>query len=139
MPVDGREENSHASPELSDPALRAAAERTEWYFGELIDRVTADHPVTRQQVIRALAEIDRSAQCQDPLIHKHSEPVDTTAPGQVLRLPPTVWEELSDAHELSGREAQAARAVYQEMATAILPHHAESEAPIVVVATDARQ
>jgi hypothetical protein len=105
--------------EARSPELIQARAAVEWQFGELVERVATDHPVTRRRLAWTLAEVEHEAQRRE-LQHRSDDCLsEYEAPGAILRLPGGTWQLLEQAQGLSDAESVAARDVHRRMAEAV--------------------
>lgn len=101
------------------PEVIQARAAVEWQFGELVERVATDHPVTRRQLAWTLAEVEREAQRRELQRRSNDCLSEYKAPGAILRLPGGTWQSLEQAQDLSDAESVAARDVHRRMAEAV--------------------
>lgn len=109
-----------AAPEgARPPELIQARAAVEWQFGELVEQVATDHPVTRRRLAWTLAEVEREAQRRDLERRSNDRCSEYNAPGAILKLPGGTWQSLEQAQDLSDAESVAARDVHRRMAEAV--------------------
>jgi hypothetical protein len=108
-PPTGRE-----GPGSGDP--RAAVE---WYFGDLIDTVSVDYPVSRRDLGRALATVESEGRRRESELWSAGVPVRCEVPGAVFRLPGGTWRSLEAEGDVDKHEAAAAREVHRRMAQTV--------------------
>ncbi|ELY58435.1 hypothetical protein C491_08869 [Natronococcus amylolyticus DSM 10524] len=91
------------------------------YFGETIDAVALETPVSRPQLVAVLARvqlsgrqsaIDGTLPDRDVCYHSNDE--------TVLRLGPGFWAEIQEHHSLEAAERRAARDVHRRLLEAIV-------------------
>lgn len=105
--------------EARPPELIQARAAVEWQFGELVERVATEHPVTRRRLAWTLAAVEREAQCRELRRRSNECLSEHNALGAVLRLPGGTWQSLEQARDLSDAELVAARDVHRRMAEAV--------------------
>lgn len=110
-------------PECGD--VRA---RVEWHFGELIDRVSVEHPVTRRELRAALATVEYEGQRREEELRSVGTPVQCEMPGAVFHLPGGVWQSVETAGDVEDRAAIAARDVHRRMAKTVTHCSAPADA-----------
>lgn len=120
----------------SDPStVDGARDAVDWYFGDLVDSVARESPVSRAALTDALAELQLAGTRRRALIESRAvtrdEPVQ--GPEVVFALPDDVWRTLGDDGELSAPERQTARELHRQMSTALGATVAEEAAPLVVL------
>jgi hypothetical protein len=114
----------------ADTDVRATVD---WYFGNLVDQVAADCAVSCEQLVAALASVEREASTRRDQLAERGEEVSTAgAPGEVLALPVGTLRVLTRACDLSTEEAEAVRSVHRRMARAIarLPEDDSTDAVV---------
>lgn len=125
-------------------AVREAEERPDaerrvaWYFGDLLDEVSAEYPVARHRLVAVLSDMDVRVRAFD-LADDRTEPLrHPNAPGRVVRLPLQLWTVLEETGDLSEEELRAARAVHRRMSESLLEADAETDpsAPPFVLAAE---
>jgi hypothetical protein len=114
-----------------EPAPRAdlgdAGAVVNWYFGDIIDRVARDRPVSRPRLRTVLARIEEEVQSRESRLREVGERVECrSAPGIVLRLPGGWWRSLEQERGLTDREALAVRDVHRRMTASL----AGGESPV---------
>jgi len=116
--------------------IRDTRTMVEWYFGDLIDSVARDNPVSDEQLLAALTWIDLEARTRREELEQRGDSVPTKgAPGDVVAVPAGTWRVMARAHDLSEAEEKAARSVHQRMARSIAkPPEAEQTVPLVYAA-----
>ena len=123
---------------VADDERRAAEHRVAWYFGDLLDNVTAEYPVARHRLVAVLAALDAAARAHEDLVDDRSESIGyETTPGRVVRLPLQLWDVFAETEDLEEEELRAARAVHRRMAVALAGAEPEPAAPSFVFAADA--
>lgn len=145
----GRPYPDSMNPDLrqdEDPSLeasvdaderRAAERRVAWYFGDLLDNVTAEYPVARHRLVGALAALDAAARAHEDLVDDRGESIEyETTPGRVVRLPLQLWDVFAETEDLKEEELRAARAVHRRMAVALIGAEPEAAAPSFVLAAE---
>lgn len=109
--------SSSTGEEMSDGGdVRATVE---WHFGELIDQVSVEHPVSRRELRTALATVEHEGQRREGELRSVGAPVQSEMPGAVFRLPNGVWQSVEAASDVDQREAIAARDVHRRMARTV--------------------
>jgi hypothetical protein len=74
----------------------------DWYFGELTEQVAAKRAVSSEQVVAALASLEREARRRRDQLDERGEAVSTAgAPGEVLVIPVGTFQVLVRACGLS--------------------------------------
>ena len=139
MTFDLREGEEPATATEAADGRPDAERRVAWYFGDLLDAVSADHPVARHRLVAALAELDARARAYEVADDDRAEPLrHPHAPGRVVRLPLQIWTLLSETGDLSEDELRAARAVHRRMSESLLEAGADPDpaAPPFVLAAD---
>lgn len=121
--------SSSAGAEMPDGGdVRATVE---WHFGELIDKVSVEHPVSRRELRAALATVEYEGQRREEQLRSVGAPVQCEMPGAVFRLPGGVWRSVESAGDVDEREAIAARDVHRRMARTVthcsMPADADSD------------
>jgi hypothetical protein len=118
----------------ADTDIRATVD---WYFGDLVDEVAADYAVSCEQLVGALANIEREASARRDQLAERGRAVSTAgAPGEVLALPVGTLQVLTRACDLSGEESEAARSVHRRMAQAIARLPDEDATDAIVFAAE---
>jgi hypothetical protein len=124
-------------PPVDDDERRDAESRVAWYFGDLLDTVTAEYPVARHRLVVVLATLEAAARGQASLVDDRSDPVGTAnAPGRVVRLPLQLWTVLRETEDLTDDELRAGRAVHRRMAVALTGEDPDPAAPFFVFAAE---
>jgi hypothetical protein len=91
----------------------------EWHFGELIDTVSVEHPVSRRELRAALATVECEGQRREEELRSVGTAVQCEMPGTVLCLPVGVWRSVESASDVDERQAIAARDVHRRMAKTV--------------------
>lgn len=124
-------------PSVDEDERREAESRVAWYFGDLLDTVTAEYPVARHRLVVVLATLEAAARSREALFEDRSESVGyATDPGRVVRLPIRLWDVLRETEDLSADELRAGRAVHRRMAVALAGTEPDPAAPFFVFATE---
>lgn len=101
----------------------------DWYFGRLVERFAGEHPVSVEQLLGALASVEREGRRRRAAIEGQGTVVPCpTVPGEVYLLPVELWHEFEVSRELSAAEGRAVRAVHRKMARSIAPVELTAEA-----------
>lgn len=119
----------HDASGVDDDTFDAARSAVEAYFGDLIDEVALHEPVTRDELVDALAAlslaVSRENVLDDAVVRQYEW-------GEVVvSLDDETWGALGDPFAVSDAALVAARAVHGRMARALLGDHVDS--PFVVV------
>jgi hypothetical protein len=96
--------------------LRATVE---WHFGELIEQVSVEHPVSRRELRAALATVEHEGQRREEELRSVGVPVQCEMPGVVFHLPGGIWRSVEAAGGVDQQEAVAARDVHRRMARTV--------------------
>lgn len=96
--------------------LRATVE---WHFGELIEQVSVEHPVSRRELRVALAKVEHEGQRREEELRSVGVPVQCEMPGTVFHLPGSIWRSVEAAGDVDQQEAVAARDVHRRMARTV--------------------
>lgn len=122
---------------IGDDDRRAAETRVVWYFGDLLDNVTAEYPIARHRLVAVLSTLDAAAREHESLVDDRSEAVGyQNTPGRVVRMPHQLWDVLEEVEDLSDDEMRAARAVHRRMAVALAGAEPDPGAPFFVFAVE---
>lgn len=113
--------------------IRDARSVVDWYFGDLIEDVAQERPVSDEQLLTALTRIELEGRARRNQLESRAEPVPTMgAPGEVFAMPVGTWEVMVRAHDLGQAEGRAARAVHRKMARSIAdPPEDDDVVPLV--------
>lgn len=99
------------------PDIRATID---WYFGDLVDDVVAERAVSHEQLVGALATLEREARSRREQLVERGEEISTAgAPGEVLAVPVGTFQVLTRACGLSDGETDAVRSLHRRMAIAV--------------------
>lgn len=129
--------DSRREPREGDRDRQKARRRVEWYFGDVLDDVSAAHPVARHRLVATLADLDTVAREHEALLAEHAETVEgAEAPGRVVELPLHLWSLFEEESGFSETEGCAARAVHRRMGEALVSSDASARAPLFVVACE---
>jgi hypothetical protein len=107
---------SHPGGEPRGPEFVEARAAVEWQFGDLVERVAVDHPITGRHLVRTLAAVEREAQRREARLLSAGTRVHCDLPGAVLRLPRGAWQSIERAEELTEHEAVAVRDIHRRLA-----------------------
>lgn len=100
--------------------IRDARSVVDWYYGDLIEDVAQEHPVSDEQLLTALTRIELEARARRNQIESRTESVPTMgAPGEVFATPIGTWKVMVRSHDLGQAEGRAARSVHRKMARSI--------------------
>jgi len=113
--------------------IRDARSVVDWYFGDLIEDVAGEHPVSDEQLLTALTRIELEARTRRDQLESRADPVSTMgAPGEVFVTPVGTWEVMVRSHDLAEAEGRAARTVHRKMARSIAdPPEDDDVVPLV--------
>jgi len=121
----------------SESTEDATRTRVEWYFGDLVNTVSTEYPVTRPALVGTLATLESHARDQESLLRDRGDRLgDAHAPGQVLQVPLQVWSVLEETSDRDGEELRAARAVHRRMGVALTGEEPAPAAPFFVFAAE---
>lgn len=134
------DENDEREPERSDPTPtdRGSSARVEGFFGELLDSASVDHPITRRELVEALARVDEAVRA-DPSPVGVDPDGKPEIPGQVVRIDRPAWRELTADCGLSDAESRAVLAVHRRMAAALVGDDSDDRRSISLVLTPKRR
>jgi hypothetical protein len=100
--------------------IRDARSIVDWYFGDLIEEVARERPVSDEQLLTALTRIELEARARRNQLESRADAVPTLgAPGEVFATPMGTWEVMARAHDLTQAEDRAVRDVHRTMARSI--------------------
>lgn len=100
--------------------IRDARSVVDWYFGDLIEDVAQERPVSDEQLLTALTRIELEARARRTQLESRADAVPTLgAPGEVFATPVGTWEVMARAHDLTQAEDRAVRGVHRKMARSI--------------------
>jgi hypothetical protein len=116
--------------------IRDTRAAVDWYYGDLVDDVVGEHPVSQDGLLSALTRVELEARSRRDQLEQRAEPVPTKgAPGEVLALPVGTFQVLTRAHDLSEPQTAAVQAVHNRMARSIArPPEDDDVVPLVLSA-----
>jgi hypothetical protein len=94
-------------------------ETVEWYFGELLDSVASQTPVTRGGLLDALTSLHLAALDRRAVLLERGTVVWWSETETVHALPECVWTTLADAGDVTDPHERAAREVHRQMGIAL--------------------
>lgn len=117
--------------------IRDARSVVDWYFGDLVENVAQDRPVSDEQLLTALTRIELEARARRNVIESRAEPIPTMgAPGEVFATAVGTWNVLVRSHDLTQAEERAARKVHRKMARSIADAPEDDDLVPLVYPTD---
>jgi hypothetical protein len=105
----------------SEVDFRDTRSVVDWYFGDLVEHIAAEQPISEDQLLAALTWTELEGRCRHEEGESFGEMIRCPkAPGTVYRVPVETWRELEEAQELSEAEGHAVRAVHRRMVRSIV-------------------
>lgn len=104
---------------IDEGEFESTREYVEWYFGDLIDTVSTERPISRPRLVSALVKLHVSAVRREGFILERCETSHRTESERILWMPLSLWETLERSQDLTAIEAAAAREVHWKMAASI--------------------
>lgn len=119
----------HNASGVDDDTFDAARAAVEAYFGDLVDEVALHEPVTRGDLVDALAALSlaagRDTVLDDAVVRQYEW-------GEVVvSLDDDTWDALGDPFDVTDAALDAARDVHERMARALIGDDVDS--PFVIV------
>lgn len=105
--------------DIDEATFEAARSAVEEYFGDLIDAVALEAPVSRAMLVSAMTCVQVAATRRRSLLESKGVREGGADGAVVFSLYPETWTVLTGAHQLSTTEAMAVQAVHHRMARAL--------------------
>jgi hypothetical protein len=104
---------------IDDGEFESTREYLEWYFGDLLEEVSAESPVSRARLGATLVKLHVSAERRRAFLVERCARTHQSSEEQILWLTDPLWETLAGPHDISPLEVEAAVTVHRRMAAAI--------------------